>query len=129
MPFCLRYIRLQVYILGVTKARRSVLLKTSSLLTLLLARAYAINCLVSDSGTPSAMIAITLMVGCFKADIDDAAALHIRQHKLVMTGNRKLLFSQNKIATTNTNLLKDAKLIKTSAVGCAAQAASILKMY
>lgn len=73
------------------------------------------------------MIAITLMVGCFKADNDDAAALHIWQHKLVMSGNRNLVFSNNKITTINTNLLKDAKLMKTSAVGCAAQAASILK--
>lgn len=42
---------------------------------------------------------------------------------------QKTLFSHNKIASMNTNLLKDAKLMKTSAVGCAAQAASILKMH
>lgn len=44
-------------------------------LTLLFARAKAINCFVSHSGTPSAIIATTLIVGCFRADIDEAAAL------------------------------------------------------
>lgn len=44
-------------------------------LTLLFARAKAINCFVSDSGTPSAIIATTLIVGCLRADIDEAAAL------------------------------------------------------
>jgi hypothetical protein len=32
---------------------------------------------VSDSGTPSAIIATTLIVGCFKAAIEEAAALKI----------------------------------------------------
>lgn len=45
--------------------------------TLLFDRAYAINCLVSASGTPSAIIATTLMVGCFIAAIEEAAALQI----------------------------------------------------
>lgn len=49
-------------------------------LTLLFARANAINCLASDSGTPSAMIATTRIVGCFKAAMDEAAALHIHQY-------------------------------------------------
>jgi hypothetical protein len=49
----------------------------------LFARAYAINCFASDSGTPSAIIATTLIVGCFKADMDDAAALYIDQLGLV----------------------------------------------
>lgn len=80
---------------------------------------------MSDSGTPSAMIAITLIVGCFKAAIDDAAALHGSTNWL-WTGTKTSSTSQYH-QTTIINLLKDAKLIKTSAVGCAAQAASILR--
>lgn len=40
--------------------------------TLLFARAKAISLLASASGTPSAMIATTLIVGCFRASMDDA---------------------------------------------------------
>jgi len=47
--------------------------------TLLLARAKAMSCFVSDSGTPSAMIATTRIVGCFRADKEEAAALQIQQ--------------------------------------------------
>lgn len=43
--------------------------------TLLLARAYAINLLASASGTPSAMIATTLIVGCLSASMEDEYAL------------------------------------------------------
>lgn len=43
--------------------------------TLLFALAKAINSLVSDSGTPSAIMATTLIVGCLRADLDEAAAL------------------------------------------------------
>lgn len=43
--------------------------------TLLFALANAINSLVSDSGTPSAIMATTLIVGCLRADLDEAAAL------------------------------------------------------
>lgn len=50
------------------------------MLTLLLARACAINCLVSDSGTPSAIIATTLIVGCFNAVMEEAAALQVSKH-------------------------------------------------
>lgn len=38
---------------------------------------------MSDSGTPSAIIATTLIVGCFKAAMDDAAALHVDQFENV----------------------------------------------
>mmetsp|Transcript_17361 Transcript_17361/g.29727 ORF Transcript_17361/g.29727 Transcript_17361/m.29727 type:complete len:270 (-) Transcript_17361:360-1169(-) len=44
-------------------------------MTLLCMRAYAIMCLVSRSGTPSAMTAMVRMVGCFKASIEDSNAL------------------------------------------------------
>jgi hypothetical protein len=40
--------------------------------TLLLARAYAMSLLASASGTPSAMIAITLIVGCLRASMEEA---------------------------------------------------------
>ena len=55
-------------------------------LTLLLARAKAISCFVSDSGTPSAIIATTLIVGCIRADMEEAAALHSQQkHRIKKT--------------------------------------------
>lgn len=41
------------------------------------ARAYAINCLVSDSGTPSAIISITLIVGCFKNETTIQSSYHL----------------------------------------------------
>lgn len=87
-------------------------------------RAYAINCFVSDSGTPSAIIATTLIVGCFKAVIDEAAALQEYQsfsvqHNEILQLIRKYII--------NTDLLYDAKLMKISAVGCAAHAASMLQ--
>jgi len=40
------------------------------------------SCFVSDSGTPSAIIATTRIVGCFRADKEDAAALQIQQIQL-----------------------------------------------
>lgn len=52
---------------------------TEVCLTLLLAFAYAINLFVSASGTPSAMIATTLIVDCFRASMEEANALQVRQ--------------------------------------------------
>jgi len=57
--------------------------------------------------------------------MDDAAALQVYQTILVITCNKIVLDSKR--TAMNTNLLNDAKLMNTSAVGCAAQAASILK--
>lgn len=36
------------------------------------------SCFVSASGTPSAIIATTLIVGCFRADNEEAAALQVK---------------------------------------------------
>jgi hypothetical protein len=58
-------------------------------LTLLLARAYAINCLVSASGAPSAMIATTRTVGCFRAAMDEAAALQPSKQKMITQDKQK----------------------------------------
>jgi len=55
---------------------QSISISTS---TLLFAPTYATNCLVFDLGTPPAIIATTLIIGCFKATMDDVAALHVDQ--------------------------------------------------
>ena len=66
--------------------------------SLLAAEAAAMSLLASDSGTPSAMTATTLRVGSFRAAIEDSNAER-----------------------------KEAKLMKTSAVGWSLVAAGMLR--
>lgn len=63
------------------------------MMILLLARAKAINVLVSRSGTPSAMTATTRIVGCLSASNVDSKALqnettHLSDHAECRTPRR-----------------------------------------
>ena len=73
------------------------------------------------------MIATTLMVGCLRAAMEEVAALQICQHTFIVRYNHISFALQNTTHRIITDLLYEAKLIKTSAVGCAAHDASMLQ--